>query len=90
MFTQLHQMPHTEKLPEMRCDGCTRACYICATRDKDGIIYPQIQTQTIKYYVDTEGNVQPIFAYTCPTFQAGQRLAAQIATLCDNYKKKAR
>lgn len=90
MFTQFHQMPHTEKLPEMRCDGCTRACYIRATRDKDGIIYPQIQTQTIKYYVDTEGNVQPIFAYTCPTFQAGQRLASQIATLCDNYKKKAR
>lgn len=90
MFTQFHQMPHTEKLPEIRCDGCTRACYICATRDKDGIIYPQIQTQTIKYYVDTEGNVQPIFAYTCPTFQAGQRLASQIATLCDNYKKKAR
>ena len=90
MFTQFHQMPHTEKLPEMRCDGCTRACYICATRDKDGIIYPKIQTQTIKYYVDTEGNVQPIFAYTCPTFQAGQRLASQIATLCDNYKKKAR
>lgn len=88
MFTQFHQMPHTERLPEIRCDGCARACYISATREKDGIIYPQIQTQTIKYYVDTEGNVQPIFAYTCPTFQAGQRLASQIATLCDNYKQK--
>ncbi len=90
MFTQFHQMPHEERLPEMRCDGCPRACYIYAIRDTDGIIYPQIQTKTIKYYVDAEGKVQLIFPYTCPTFQAGQRLASQIATLCDNYKQKCR
>lgn len=90
MFTQFHQMPHEEKLPEMRCNGCSRTCYISAMRDADGIIYPQIQTKTIKYYIDTEGNVQPIFAYTCPSLAAGQRLASQIATLCDNYKQKCR
>lgn len=87
MFTQSsHLRGDTHPTPST-CNGCVHECTIDTIRESNGVIYPRIGGQTIRFYFDSNNQTQIIFPSTCPSFKSAQRLGEQIATYCDNYRK---